>query len=409
MAIMRALRWLGSIGGLYRAEGTQNPQPDQFSGPTPQPVNFDTAMQLSAVWSSARLLSETVAGLPIKFSRLDNSGIEYPLQNSDVLEVFSGKVNRYQTRFEFMETMMLNLVIHGNAYAVKQYSGDRLVGLLPLMSSQIETKLLLDGSVVHYYYNNTGVTALAGESVWHVKLFGNGIVGLSPLGYARNTVGIALAGERRVSSTFQNGGKPSGVLMIDRKLKDEQRNQIRTEFNELREGNSDRLMVLEADMKYQQVSMSPEDIQLLESRRFQIEDLARFMGVPSVLINDTSGSTVWGSGIEQLVQGFYKLNLRPYLERFESSIINHLFPPNARRRTVVKFDFDAILRADQAARFESYQNAINSGVMTPNEARRKEHLPDMAYGDELYMNGTMQPLSRAANPIERPTGGQDGI
>jgi HK97 family phage portal protein len=397
----RVLSWLG-YDGLFIQEGSQNPTPHTFNGPSAQPVTFDTAMQLSAVWASARLLSEAVAGLPLVFT--DGEG--KPVRN-DVVDVFAGKVNRYQTRFEFFETMMLNLVMRGNCYAIKQYSGTRLVGLLPVMASQMETRLLADGSVAHYYYNDKDVTVYAEDSIWHVRLFGNGIVGLSPLGYARNTIGTALAGEKRITAIFQNGAKPSGVLMIDKTLKQEQREQIRQEFNELREGNGDRLMVLEASMKYETVSMSPEDIELLDSRRFSIEDLARFFGVPSVLINDTSGSTTWGSGIEQLVQGFYKLNLRPYLERFESSITHNLMKPADRVKAKVEFDFDSILRADQAARYESYNKAINAGLMTPNEAREKESLPPLPGGEELYVNSTMIPISRARAPVVTQGGGNN--
>lgn len=327
---------------------------------------------------------------------------EKPLDN-DVSRLFARKINRYQTRFEFMETLMLNLVMHGNFYALKEKNGGELIALQPLMSSQVEVRLMDDGSIAYYYYQDSGITVFSEESIWHVKLFGNGIVGMSPLGYARNTIGIAQSGESRVASIFMNGGKPSGVLMIDKILKPEQRDAIRREFNELREGNSDRLMVLEADMKYQTVSMSPEDIELLDSRKFQIEDLCRFMGVPSVLVNDTQGSTVWGSGIQQLVQGFYKLNLRPYLERIESSIIFNLMKPEDRKNAVVEFDFDSILRADMAARMDGYNKAINSGVMTPNEARSKEHMPSRDGGDELYINGSLIPLSKSGENFERRT------
>jgi len=400
--LRRALSWLG-FDGLNRNTGSQNPGPYTHNGPAAQTVNFDTAMSLSAWWAATRLLSETVAGLPIMFGSVDSEGQVQPL-NTEVSQLFSGKLNRYQTRFEFMETMMLNLVSRGNCYAVKQYSGTRLVGLLPMMASQVETRLMRDGSVVHYHYHDRGVTAYGSDSIWHVKLFGNGIVGLSPLGYARNSLGIALAAESRVSKIYQNGGKPTGVLTIDKTLGRANREQIRQEFNELREGNTDRLMVLEADMKYQQVSMTPQDIELLESRRFQIEDLARFMGVPSVLINDTSGSTTWGSGVEQLVQGFYKLNLRPYLERFEDSIRLNLLAPQHRPRARIRFDFDELLRASQSERFDGYQKGINAGVLKPNDARSKEGLPPEPGGDRLYINSTMIPLTEARQPVRQPTG-----
>lgn len=387
---------LGWFRGLFRGPGVQNATATGYPSQTSVPVNFDSAMTLSAVWASARLLSETIAALPLEFQEL--SGDTYVPVDSrssrDVVTVFNGSVNRYQNKVEFFETFILNLVTHGNAYAIKQKSGSRLIGLLPIMSEQVQVELLRDGTLVYQYHHDGGVKVYSAENIWHVKLFGNGIIGLSPLGYARNAMGIALAGERRVSQIYRNGGKPTGVLTIDKTLKQEQREQIRNEFKNLQEGNEESLMVLEADLKYSQVSMSPQDIQLIESRRFQIEDIARFYGVPSVLINDTSGTTVWGSGIEQIVQGFYKLNLRPYLERLEASIKNSLFSARDKATLTVKFDFDALLRADQGARFEAWQKGINAAMVTPNEARQKEGMAPIAGGDQLLVNGNMIPISQ---------------
>lgn len=401
MIWQRVRSWL-SMGGLFRGEGIQEGQPRNYGSEVPATVNFDTAMTLSAVWAASRLITESIAALPLKFYRVTGSN-KQELTDGILPELFSGKVNRYQTRQEFLETFILNLVMTGNAYALKQFSGTRLVGLLPLMTSQVETRLMPDGEVVHYYYHDSGVTALSADSVWHAKLFGNGIVGLSPLAYAKVSVGVALAGESRVATIFKNGGKPTGVLMYDKTLTKDQREHIRQEFNELREGNGDRLMVLEAGFKYEQISMSPQDIQLLESRRYQIEDIARFWGVPSVLINDTSGSTTWGSGIHELVQGFYKLNLRPYLERLEASIVHNLAPTG--NRVMAEFDFDALLRADRAARMDAHNKAINGAVMTSNEARAAENLPPLPGGDQLLVNGNMVPISQAGR-VERPTGTQ---
>ena len=401
------IRGLFSLFGyeLSRRRGAQNPGPERYSSPAADPVTWDTAMQLSAWWAGTRLLSEVVASLPIHFWEEDRRGNRITLSN-DVTEVLQGKPNRYQTRYEFMETMMLNLVTRGNAYAIKQYVGTRLVGLLPIMSAQVETELLPDGTVVHHYYHDTGVTTYSAQSLWHLKLFGNGVVGLSPLAYARNSLGIAQAGENRTGQIFRNGGKPSGVLMIDKLLNKQQREQIKEKFRELREGNEDRLMVLEANMKYERISMSPEDIQLLESRRFSLEDLARFLGVPSVLINDTSGSTTWGSGVQQIIQGFYKLNLRPYFTRIESSIIDNLMPEADRRRAHCAFDFDALTKLDRAQRAEANQKEINSATATPNELRREEGLPPIDGGDQLFINSTLIPLSQAGQPRNTSGGKQ---
>ncbi|HSH41014.1 MAG TPA: phage portal protein [Arenicellales bacterium] len=386
--------------GLTRRTGVQSGNPGGYPSEPAAPVTFDNAMTLSAVWSACRLRAETVASLPLVFYEPD--GIT-PTTRGELPELFSGMVNRYQTRVEFFETFMMNRVVHGNAYALKQYSGDRLVGLLPLMSAQVETKLLEDGSVVHAYHHDRGVTVYPAERIWHSKIFGNGIVGLSALGHARNSMGIALAAENRVGRIYRNGGKPTGVLTIDRTLKPEQREQIRKEFRDLQEGNEDSLMVLEADLKYNQVSLAPTDIQLLESRRFQIEDLARFLGVPSVLINDTSGTTVWGSGISEIIRGWHKLNLRPELVSLEASMEAHLRPRGDRTR--IKFDMDDLLRPERESRMTANQTAINSGQITPNEARAQEGRPPIAGGDQLLVNGTLVPVAQAGR-IERPRGNE---
>ena len=147
-------------------------------------------------------------------------------------------------------------------------------------------------------------------------------------------------------------------------------------------------------MKYQPISMTPQDIELMQSRRYQIEDIARFFGVPSVLINDTNASTVWGSGVEQIVQGFYKLSLRPYLSRLESSMESWLLSPSERAsgNVKVRFDFDEFLQQSQADRVKMYKEAVTGGFMTPNEARRLEGWSDIDGGNEGYMQQQMIPL-----------------
>jgi HK97 family phage portal protein len=368
-------------------------------------VNEDTALKLSAVWACVRLLAETVGGLPVNCYRNNPDGSR-ELDNSHPLAVlFNGKPNKYQNHVEFFETMTMQLALHGNAYAVIQKTGGRIISLMPMMAEQMEVTLLTDGSVVYRYVDGANVTVFAPESIWHIKLMSNGIVGLSPLAYARTAIGVGIASEDRVKALAKNGFKPTGILTIDKLLKPEQRTAIRQQFADLAEGGDDPLRVLEAGMQYQQISMNPKDVQLLETRRFQIEDIARFFGVPSVLINDTSASTVWGSGVEQIVQGFYKLGLRPYLERYEASIKNNLLIPNDRSRFDFEFDFAALLRGDEKTRFNTYKEAVLNGLKTINECRRIEGLPSIEGGDIAYMQGQMTPitdLGRTPEPVEMP-------
>jgi HK97 family phage portal protein len=356
-------------------------------------VNEDTALKLSAVWACVRLIAETIGGLPINSYRLLSDGTRVLDNEHPLTQLFKNKPNKYQNRVEFFETMTMQLCLHGNAYAHISKTGTRITNLLPLMAEQMEVALLTDGSVVYRYNSGSDVAVYAPESIWHLKLMSNGIVGLSPLAYARNSIGIGIASDDRVKALASNGFKPTGILTIDKLLKPEQREQIRNAFADLASGSGDPLRVLEAGMSYQQVSMNPKDVQLLETRKFQIEDIARFFGVPSVLINDTSASTTWGSGIEQIVQGFYKLGLRPYLERYEASIANTLLSASDRRNYEFEFDFGALLRGDEITRFQAYKEAINAGFKTINECRQAEGMQPIDGGDRAYLQAQMTPIT----------------
>ena len=392
MALWRSL-WGFVSGAGGRKDGIQIGAPTTGSS-APVPVTLETALQLSAVWSCVKLISESVASLPINVYKLEGNG-ERTLDKEHPLSIlFNGKPNRWQTRQEFFETLTYQIVLLGNCYALKQKdTRGRIVGLIPLMSQQMEVELLRSNDIAYRYHDGNDIKVYGADSVWHNKLFGNGIVGLSPLAFARNSIGVGQAAETSVGKIYRNGGKPSGVLYIDKILTKEQREQIKSNFSELAEGNNDRLFVLEANMKYEQVSLSPNDIELLASRRFQIEDIARFFGVPSVLINDTAAGTTWGSGVQQIVQGFYKLGLRPYLERYEASMRANLLTADERQNYEIEFDFNALLRPDQTERLKAYKEAVTGGLMSPNEARLCEGWKPKDGGDDLFMQQQMLPIS----------------
>jgi len=384
-----------AMGGLKRMLGIQYSFPS-YADEAASPVTFDTAMQLSAVWACVKLLAETPASLPLNFYRKTDDGRVLDTEHN-LAVLFAGKVNRYQNRVEFWETVLLNLLTHGNAYCRIQRSGRTITSLLPLMSSQMETRLLSDGSI-SYQYESTdtegGVTIFAESSIWHLKLMGNGIQGLSPLAYQRNTLGIAQAAEKSVSNIYKNGAKPSGVLKLDRMLTKQQRDEVRTAFASLTMGDNNRLMVLEKGTDFQAISLSPQDIELLQSRKFQISEICRWYGVPSVLVNDNNGTSTWGSGIEQIMQGFYKLTLRPLLEKIEASMMVNLLSDRDRMSMDIEFDFNALLRSDIKTMFESYKSAVNGSLMTPNEARRELNLQPVDAGDKLFLQGAMMPIDQ---------------
>jgi HK97 family phage portal protein len=388
-------RWFGGNGGDTVQTGYQD------SNPPTKSVSFDQAMSLSAFWASVRLLSETVAAMPLNcYDRDIKSNVKTINTDYELWRLLNYNPNRYQTRTEFFEQIMLNLVTRGNAYvAIEKTSRGRIYSLIPLPSAQVETVLLDDGAITYQQTTANGnVKIFAETSIWHIKLFGNGIEGLSTLEYAGNALGQAMDLNNRASVLASNGGKTNGILTVDQALKKEQKEAIKKSFSGLQSGNQDQLFVLEAGFDYKSTSLSPTDMQLLESRRFSIEDIARFMGVPSVLINDTSATTTWGSGIEQINQGFYKLNLKPYLERIESSIKRWLMPQSDWESIDIEFNFDSLLRADAATRAEANSKRINSGQNTPNEVRAAEGFEPKAGGDDIYLNGSLTPAGQQAQP-----------
>lgn len=400
-----------SLMGLFRGtgaparnEGLQTGSPLAYAVDAAAEVNFDSAMQISAVWAATRIISETIGSLPFNLYRIGPNGREIATDHP-LHRVLTDRPNQYQTDVEFWESMALNLAISGNAYAIIQRLGKEIVGLLPVSSAQVQTSLLEGGKVIHTYTVGANVKVYTDQTMWHVKLFGNGIVGMSPLSYARNSVGIAIASDNQVTKVFSNGAKPTGVLSIDKTLTAAQREQIRTSFAGLESGSASRLFVLEADMKYSQVSMSPQDIQLLESRRFQIEDIGRFFGVPSILLNQTTGQSSLGSNVNEILMAFYKLNLRPYLEKFEASILRWLIQPGDGDKYEAEFDFDALLRADTATRMTANREAINSGQITPNEARENEGRVGLPGGEQLLIQGAMIPITLAG---KQPVGASYG-
>ena len=380
-------------GASNRTPGIQTVEPT--SGKlTNRSVNPDTAMQISAVFACIRLLSETVAGLPLNFYEQSRGGIRKQIHDHPLQHLLTKKPNRYQTNVEFFETLMYQYAFHGNSYhRIDRAKNGDIISLLPYMSPQVSVALSDSGNINYKYSSGRGPNEeLPEDKMWHNKLFGNGVVGLSPLAYARNSIGIQVSHDDRVNSMANNNFKQSGVLMIDKILKKGQRDEIRKNFADLVTGGDDALKILEAGAKYQPTSMNPKDVQFLETRRFQTEDIARFYGVPSVLINDTTATTVWGSGIGQIITGFYKLGLRPYLERLETSIVNRLLTVTERGKIVAVFDFDQLLRGDEKTRYEGYKVAINSGVKTINECRRQEGLVDMPGGDVLRIQQQIVPI-----------------
>lgn len=385
-------------GGQSRNRGLQISSPASYAHESATNVTVETALQLSAVWACVKLITETMGSLPINIYKVSDSGVRTPFADHPLSKLFRGKVNRWQTRQEYIESIVYQFVLQGNDYSVIQRQGGKkdgdIIALVPLMTPQMTVDLQESGDIIYKYTEDSGLRAYSNTTIWHNKLFGNGIVGLSPIGYARNSIGVGQAAELSVTKIYKNGGKPSGLLMIDKTLTPAQREKLKQNFSDLAEGNAERLFVLEADMKYEQVSLSPQDIELLASRRFQIEDICRFFGVPSILVNDNQQTTAWGTGISQIIQGFYKFGLRPYATRYAASMKANLLSPAQRDTVDIAFDFEDLLQADLADRIKSGKEGVTGGLFMPNEWRSGEGLPPVPGGDKLFLQQQMTPVDQ---------------
>lgn len=357
-------------------------------------ATFERAMTLSAVFACHKILAETVASLPLEMFIFDKNRHRSQIFDHELARLFRNKPNDDQTCIEFKETLMLNL-INGNAYVRKYYYHKELNQLVVINNASVTPKLNDEGKKeYHVQYFDGTKEILTDKEIWHIKLFGSGLVGMSPLAYAARSIGIGLATDDKVGRVMENGAKPTGALSTDKSLNKDQRNSLRQEMSDLVSGDDWFLPVFEGGLKFEKISLTPEDIELLATRRFTIEEICRFYNVPSVLINDTSGSTVWGSGIEQLVESFYRFGLRPYFERIEESARLNLL--DRLDWDVYEFEFKIkdLLRASLVTRISNNRVRIESGQATVNEVRIEEGYSPIAGGDNLMLAANLITLDR---------------
>ncbi len=357
----------------------------------------DSALQISTVWSCIDRRATIMASLPLFV--YDMNGDEQ--RASRLFQVLHDAPNPRMTPFEFWRAMMMNHDLRGNAYArIERDARGEALALWPMPADQVEPTVLADGSMVYAYRLGADIAVLDESSVLHLKGLGNGTVGLAKLEFMRATTDEAAKAQSAASKMFGNGGKPTGVLMIDHVLSPDQRKSLLQRFGAMATGNTARLFVLEANMKYQQLSLSPEQQQLLETRKYTVEEICRWFDVPPVLVHH-SNVTTWGSGVEQIVAGFHKFTIAPMAVNITQAIRRCVMTPQQRARSTVEHNLDALLRADPAARATFYASGLQNGWVKRNEVRRLEKWkPDPhPMADELTVQSNLVPLSMLGRTV----------
>ncbi len=392
MAIWRVVgRWFGFAGALGEHAGQQVTVPSSALNPGLRNVDADGALQIDAVWSCVERRAKTIASLPFFVYETIN-GQKTLARQTRLYTLLHETPNSRMTPYEFWVAMMMNFDLRGNAYArIDRADDGEAIAMWPMPADQVEPWVLEDGSMVYRYMIDGRIAILAEQNVLHLKNMGNGTQGLSKLEYMRSTTDELAKAQDSAAKVFGNAGKPTGVLMVDADLKPGQRDALRANYGELAVGNTARLAVLEANMKYQQLSISPEDQQLLETRRFGVEGVCRWFDVPPVLVHH-SNVTTWGSGVEQVIDGFHKFTIGPLAVNIEQAVRKRVMTPRQRARMVAEFSLDALLRASLKDRVEIYAKQAQNGLKTRNEMRQLENDPPIPGGDVITVQANLVPI-----------------
>ncbi len=399
---MSLLSWMGRVVGLRDGQFWGK----WWGGETwaGKPVT-DTNAQLLSTWHRCtRLYGDVVGAMPLKFyERIENDDRKR-VRDHPVALLIGLDPNADQTAQDFWSGMAASLATIGNAYAEKRFVGKTLVALEPMPCDVYPSREHSSDGSLEYRYTDRGKEYwLPQDKVLHIRgfnPFGKSDVGLSPLAAARQTLGIALATEEATGKTFAQGMRASGFFTAPPgvKLLKDQRDQFTETFINPIIGNdaSAHYGILSEGFDFKTINIAPKDAEMLLSRRFNVEEICRFMAVPPILAGHSAdGQTMWGSGVEAIINTWLTNGLDAFLKRIEQSIGKWLLSRSDRLTYYAEFDRDSLLRADSAARATFMSTMIQNGLMTPNEGRKLHNDLPLEGGDVLLVNSTLIPLKDA--------------
>lgn len=366
-------------------------------------VNDAVAMSCTAVFACNRVLAESLASLRLEVKRrLPKGGME-DASDHPLMPVLRDRWNVAMSSFVARETMQGHLGLRGNAFAYIERRGKQIVGLWPLRPDQMMAQITeaRDGSVIVSYLYRTatnGAVEFQPRDILHIPaLGGDGIMGLAPVTLFRQSIGLALATEEAGSRFFGNSARPSGVYEHPQKLSPDAYKRLKESLDAQNAGvaNTGRTVLLEEGMKWTQVGLSNEDSQYLETRSFQVQDIARIYRVPPHMIGAATADSQTYANVEQRSMEFLQYTVMPWVERWTQELEHKLLTPKERESYAIRFDLDDIVKADLKTRFEAYKIGLDARFLTRNEVREEEEMPPLPGGEAID----------AATGPAAPTGG----
>ncbi|AVN34600.1 phage portal protein [Serratia marcescens] len=355
-------------------------------------VTADKAMQLSAVWACIRLLSESVSTLPMKVYRREADGSRKLAQDHPAYQVLCRRPNLEMTPSRFMLMVVASICLRGNAFIEKKMIGRKLVALNPLLPQNMVVKRLDTGQLQYTYTEDGKKRVIPVDRMMHIRGFGlDGVCGMMPLSSGRDVFGAAMAVDESAAKIFENGLQTSGYISSKVALNKEQRERLRQYLAAFAGSkNAGKMMVLEGDLSYQNVTMNPEDAQMLESRAFSIEEICRWFRVPPFMVGHVTKQSSWASSVEGMNLIFLTNTLRPLLVNIEQEISRCLLDSD--EDYFAEFSVEGLLRADSVGRAAYYTTALQNGWMSRNDVRRLENLPPIPGGEIYTVQLNLTPL-----------------
>ena len=373
-------------------------------------VSKESAMRLSTVYACVNLISETIASLPLSLLKVDK-GQKVKADYHPIYNILHNEANSETTSYSFIESMMRSLLLYGNAYALKQYKGGEIVSLIFLKPSSMRVERDQRTKKLTYTYQTE-----YGQSVIYQKkdilhvvgMTENGILGISPITYQAKTIGVSISTEEFGAKFFENGARPGGVLEHPGTISNAQK--LKDSWNSAYKGtkNSHKVAVLEEGMKYKQITVSPNEAQFLDTKKYNAIDIARIFKVPPHMIGELERATF--SNIEHQNINFVTHTLTPWLGRLEKAIRKDLLTESEKTLYEINFNVDGLLRGDFETRMQGYATARQNGWLSINDIRRLEDMnpiPAIDGGDDYLVNGNMITAAVVGTSKKKKVSGQD--
>lgn len=388
----------GGAGGIWA-------QTVGSTSATGKTITVNKAMRLAACWSCVRLISETIATLPLGLYMRQADGGRKVASDNDLHWIINTNPNSRMTAVQFWEAVVASMLLRGNAFVEIVRISGRIVALEFLLPNRMDLDVADSGEILYRYREKNGqLRDIAGSDMMHIPAFSlDGQIGLSPIAYGADVFGAAMSAEDVAGSTFKNGMHQTVAFEVNKTLSPKQRDDFRDYVQRISGAmNAGKSPVLEEGVSAKVIGINPVDAQLLESREYSAEEICRFYMVDPTMVGYSDKASNWGTGLEQKLLRFLTFTLRSYMRRIEEGINRNLLTPSQRRQTYAEFSIEGLLRADSAGRATLYSQMVQNGIYTRDECRMKENLPRMGG------NAGVLTVQTNLSPIDKLGQGDDG-